>query len=71
MPRFRYDDIVILRDTARVVERRGEKAWIIAVVADRERWPHRDVPPGVVYLVEFEGGEAFNVHEDDVERAPD
>jgi hypothetical protein len=41
------------------------------VVEDKERWPHRDVPPGVVYLVEFEAGEELNVHKNDVERAPD
>jgi hypothetical protein len=49
MARFTYDDIVVLRDTARAVERRGEKAWIIAVLEDRVRFPLSQFPPGVVF----------------------
>jgi hypothetical protein len=69
MTQFTYDDIVVLRDTARAVERRGEKVWIIAVLEDRVRWPLEHFRPGVVYTLEFEGGEAIEVHEDEVERA--
>jgi hypothetical protein len=67
MARFICDDIVIIRDSAPAVERRGEKAWVIAVLEDRVRFPLKQFPPGVVYAVEFEGGDAIDVHEDDVE----
>jgi hypothetical protein len=69
MAQFTYDDIVVLRDTARAVERRGRKAWVTPVLNDRARWPLEQFPPGVVYTVEFEGGDAIHVHEDEVERA--
>jgi hypothetical protein len=49
MARFTYDDIVVLRDAARSVERRSEKAWIIAVLEDRVRFPLNQFPPGVVF----------------------
>jgi hypothetical protein len=67
MPRFTYDDIVILRDSAGAVERRGEKAWVIAVFEDRNRWLLEQFPPGTVHSVEFEGGDAIEVHKDEVE----
>jgi hypothetical protein len=69
MARFTYDDIVVLRDTARVAERRGERAWVVAVLEDRVRFPLSQFPPGVIYSVEFEGGDAIQVHEDEIERA--
>jgi hypothetical protein len=49
MAQFTVDDIVILRDTARAVERRGEKAWLIAVLDDRVRWRIDQFPPGVLF----------------------
>lgn len=69
MPRFTYDDIVRIRETAPTIARRGEKAWIVAVTEDRRRFPLKQFPPGVVYTVEFEGGDAIDVHEDDLEPA--
>jgi hypothetical protein len=69
MAQFTYDDIVVLRDTARAVERRGQKAWVIAVLEDRVRFTRSQFPPGVIYSVEFEGGDAIDVHENEIERA--
>jgi len=69
MARFAYDDIVVVRGIARTVERRGQKAWIIGVLEDRSRFPRSQFPPGVMYSVEFEGGEAIDVHEDEIDRA--
>jgi hypothetical protein len=66
MARFTYDDIIVLRDTARAIERRGGKAWIIAVLEDRVRFPLSQFPPGVVYSVAFEGGDAIAVHQNAV-----
>ena len=67
MPRFTYDDIVKVRETAPIVARRGEKAWIVGVTEDRTRFPRKQFPPGVIYTIEFEGGDSVDVHEDDLE----
>jgi hypothetical protein len=69
MPRFNYDDIVRIRETAPTVERRGQKAWVIAVIEDRNQFPLKQFPPGVIYSVEFEGGDAIDVHESDLDIA--
>lgn len=67
MSRFTYDDIVRIRETANLLERRGERAWVVAVIDDRERLPLPHMPAGVVYTVEFKDGCAVDVHEDDLE----
>ncbi|MGH6846356.1 MAG: hypothetical protein ACREC0_02630 [Methylocella sp.] len=55
------------KPTADQKARPGERAWVIAVLEDRSHFPLKQFAPGVVYTVEFEGGEAINVHEDDLE----
>ena len=67
MPRFTYGDIVQVKATADQSCRPGAKAWVIAVIEDRKRFPLRQLPPGTVYSIEFEGGEAIDIIEDDVE----
>jgi hypothetical protein len=67
MPKFTYDDVLVIRKTSSVLEHRGKKAWIVGITEDRERFPRRQFPPGVIYTVEFEGGAAIDIHEDDLE----
>jgi hypothetical protein len=67
VPKFTYDNILKVRDTAKAAERRGEKAWVVGVIDDRARYPLEKFPPGVVYTVEFEDGEAIDIHEDDLD----
>jgi hypothetical protein len=40
---------------------------VVGIIEDRDRFPLKQFPPGVFYMVEFEGGEAVYIHEDDLE----
>lgn len=71
MSRFTYDDIVLVRDTASIAERRGQRAWVVGIFDDRNRYPLKQFSLGVVYTVEFEDGDAIDIHEDDLELAED
>jgi hypothetical protein len=66
---FTYDDIVRVRSDAPVAMRPGEKAWVVGITRHDERQGGHfgDFPAGTVYLVEFEGGEAFDIHESMIE----
>ena len=66
---FTYDDVVRVRSDAPVEMHPGEKAWVIGITADPERQDGYlgQFPPGTVYLVEVEGGDAFNIHESMIE----
>jgi hypothetical protein len=68
MARLTYDDIVRIRSTSALIERRGEKAWIVGITEDRTRFPRNQFPPGVIYTVEFEGGDSVDVHETTCQR---
>jgi len=59
--------VLVVKSTASETVRRGQRGWVIAVLDDRERYPLKDLPPGVIYSVEFEDGEAVDMHEDDLE----
>ena len=65
MATFTYDDIVRISASAPDAARPGERAWVIGIVEEpRQRGTHLDLfPPGTVYLVEFEGGDAVDIHE--------
>lgn len=63
MAKFTYDDIVIIRKNADPSMRPGSKAWVIGVFQDRTANRFEWLPEGVVYSVEFEDGEAIDVHE--------
>lgn len=69
MAKFTYDDIVKINETCSTSQRRGERAWVIGVLEDRKRFPFVQFPPGVVYTVEFENGDAIDIHENDLEPA--
>ena len=69
MAKFSYDDIVKIKPEAKVAAKRDERAWIVAVIEDRQRFPLDQFPPGTVYSVEFEDGTAVDVHENDLELA--
>jgi hypothetical protein len=66
--KFAYDDIVKIKSSADLKYRPGEKGWVVAVIEDRNHFPLRQFPPGVVYSVEFENGDALDVFEDDLEK---
>lgn len=67
MSKFTYDDIVKATKAAGQSARPGEKAWVVAVLENRVHFPLKHFKPGVIYTVEFEDGEAVEVHEDDLE----
>jgi hypothetical protein len=74
MSKFTYDDIVRVKPTVKAWldvpgfrksgPRIGERAWVFAVRENQARAPFL---PGTIYGVEFEDGDALEVHEDDLE----
>lgn len=66
-PKFDYDDIVVVKDSAAKQFRPGERAWVVGVVADRAQFELEQFPAGVIYTVEFEDGSAVDIHEDDIQ----
>ena len=70
MPRFTYDDIVIVRSKAPIAERRGQRAWVVGVLDDGARYLVKKFPPGVIYAIKFEDGSDIDVHEENLELAP-
>ncbi len=61
--RFTYSDYVTVRSDAPIKFRPGTQGSIIAVFEDRESLPFPDFPAGTVYMIEFEGGDAIDIHE--------
>jgi hypothetical protein len=68
MTKFTYDEIVRIKSSATPNFRAGGRAWIVGVIEDRRHFSLRQFPPGVVYSIEFENGDALDVFEDDLER---
>jgi hypothetical protein len=66
-----YDDTIRIRANAPVGLRRGTLASICGITApaDRHGKHWEQFPPGTIYLVEFEDGEALEVHESWVDPA--
>jgi len=62
---YTYNDVVRVRADAPPEMHPGERAWVIGVTAEHERrGSHfKQFPAGTVYLVEFEGGDAIDIHE--------
>jgi hypothetical protein len=63
MPQFTYDDIVFVRPDAPAEFRPGSRAWIIAVIDVRVPGQYEWLPPGQVYMIEFEDGDAIDIVE--------
>ncbi len=66
MPPFDYNETVYLINVSKDDNHFGVMASVIAVTEDRVRWPYPQFPSGVVYTIEFEGGEAIDVHESSI-----
>jgi hypothetical protein len=60
-----HGDAVIVRGDAPIRMNPGAKASVVGVITESERvGSHfRQFPEGTVYLIEFEDGEAFDIHE--------
>lgn len=69
MAKFSYDDIVKIKSDTKTAPKRRDRAWVVAVMEDRQRFPLGQFPPGTVYSIEFEDGTALDVHENDLELA--
>lgn len=64
MGRYTYDDVVRIVSTADEKFRPGATAWIIGVFEQRPPGAYFDqFPPGAVYTIEYENGEAIDIHE--------
>jgi hypothetical protein len=66
---FTYNDIVRVASDAPSEKRPGQRAWVIAVFPEGHRLREAldPLPTGTVYSVEFEGGDAIEVHESHLE----
>ena len=64
MRMFTYGDSVLVKANAPAEMRPGQKASVIGITTEHERsGSHFDqFPAGTIYLVEFEGGEALDIH---------
>jgi len=62
---FTYGDIVLVKSEAPAEMRPGQKAWVIGITTEHEKSGSHfgQFPAGTVYLIEFEGGEALDIHE--------
>jgi hypothetical protein len=69
MAKFDYDDRVHVAASADKKYRPGEVASVIGVFEDRPSGSHfAQFPNGVVYTIEFEDGDALDIHERDLEQ---
>ena len=66
---FTYNDTVLVRTDGPVSKRAGQKAWVIGMTTQDQRdgTNFGQFPTGTVYLVEFEDGEALDIHEGQLE----
>lgn len=68
MCKYTYDDLVRVSRNADKKLRPGEIASVVAVFNERPLGGYFDqFPPGVIYSIEFEDGEATEIHESDLE----
>lgn len=67
MNKFSIDDTVVVRNVAHLEQYSGQVGSIINIFLDRPSGKHfQQFPDGIVYAVEFESGEAIDVHESDL-----
>jgi hypothetical protein len=69
MAKFAYGEIVRVKDDAPHPLRSGQKAWIILVMLPHDRTGayFDQFAAGTIYSVEYEDGEAADVHENFLE----
>jgi hypothetical protein len=70
MNKFNYDEIIRIKKAAPISLRPGQRAWVVGVFLPQDQGgrPYYDqFPAGTVYTVEFENGDAIDIHEDFLE----
>ncbi|MGN6223066.1 hypothetical protein [Pseudoxanthomonas sp.] len=68
MNKYTYDDIVRVIPSAEKRLRPGAIAWVIGVFEERPAGEHfARFPAGVIYTIEYEDGEAVDIHESELE----
>ncbi len=70
MAKYDYNDSVYLMNIGKDNPRFGVLASVVGIIEDRLRWPLSNFPPGVIYTIEFEGGDAMDVHEGSLSSEP-
>lgn len=65
MTQFNYDDVVRVSLSAPNEFRPGSKAWVIGITLNQDRHGihFNQFTKGVIYLIEYENGEAIDIHE--------
>jgi hypothetical protein len=66
MARFKYDDIVYVKESASADLRPGSIGWVIGVFTDRNKDHFDWLPPGTIYTIEFEDGSCVDINEIDL-----
>ena len=73
MAKFDYDDTVQVIANASASLRPGRHASVVGIEEEPRRGSfysfYEQFPPGTVYLIEFEGGDAVSIHESMLEPA--
>ncbi|OBP17060.1 hypothetical protein A5320_21495 [Rheinheimera sp. SA_1] len=68
MSKFKIDDTVKTKNVTHLQHFHGQIGSVINVFVDRPAGKHfEQFPEGVVYAVEFENGEAIDIHESDLD----
>jgi hypothetical protein len=67
MTKFTYDDVVKVREDAPKELRPGNTAWVVGVFETRPGKYFDIFPEGVVYTIEFEDGNAIEIHESNLD----
>lgn len=68
MSKFKIDDTVRTKNVIHLQHFYGQTGSVINVFIDRPAGKHfEQFPEGVVYSVEFESGEAIDIHESDLD----
>lgn len=68
MPLFNYDDRVRVIHGASSHLRPGSDAWVVGIFEERPLGAYfADFPDGVIYTIDFDDGQAADVHEGQLE----
>jgi len=63
MPKFSYDDIVVVSRDADTKYRPGFKAWVVGIFEERSGGYLSSFPDEPIYTIEFEDGDSLEVNE--------
>jgi len=63
MPKFSYDDIVVVSRSADSKYRPNCKAWVVGIFEERSDGYLSSFPDAPIYTIEFEDGSSLDINE--------